>query len=60
MKAEQPPLVGSIEPRSGLAVTDQLIKIAYPVWDLSDGPIANGSADSNDIDLQEEVAEGGI
>jgi hypothetical protein len=44
----------------GLAVTDELIEIACPTWDLGDRPIADGGADRSDIHLQEEVAEGGI
>ena len=44
----------------GFAVTDQLIKIACPAWDLGDGPIPDSSADGSQIQLQEEVAEGGI
>ena len=41
-------------------ITDQLIEIACPTWDLSDRPITDGSADGSDIHLQEEVAKGGI
>ena len=44
----------------GLAITDQLIEIAWPAWNLSDRPITDGGADGSDIHLQEEVAEGGI
>ena len=40
----------------GLAVTDQLIKIACPIRDLSDAPIPDGGTDGNDIHLQEEGA----
>ena len=44
----------------GFAITDQLIEIICPTWDLSDRPVTNGSADGSDIHLQEEVAKGGI
>ena len=44
----------------GLAITDQLIEIACPTWDLGDGLIPDSSADGSHIHLQEEVAEGGI
>ena len=40
-----------------LTITDQLIKIDRASWDLGNGPIADGAADSNDIHLQEEVAD---
>ena len=43
-----------------LAVTDQLIEITCPTWDLGDGPIPDSGADGSHVHLQEEVAEGGI
>jgi hypothetical protein len=33
----------------GLAVTDQLIEIACPTGDLSDGPISDGGANGSDV-----------
>ena len=35
----------------GLAITDQLIEIACPAWDLGDGLIPDGAADSSHIHL---------
>jgi len=39
----------------GLAITDQLIEIACPTWNLSNRPITDGGTDGSDIHLQEEV-----
>jgi hypothetical protein len=33
------------------AVTDQLIEVACPAWDLGDGPIPDSAADSRHIHL---------
>ncbi len=44
----------------GLAVTDKLIEIGCPIWDLGDVLIADGGADGSHIHLLEEIAEGGI
>jgi hypothetical protein len=42
----------------GLAVTHQLIEIRYTTWDLGNSSVANGSAESRDVNLADEVAEG--
>ena len=41
-----------------LAVTDQLVEITRPTWDLGDGPIADRITESRHIHVLEEVAEG--
>ena len=41
-----------------LAVTHQLIKIRCTTWDLCHRPVANGSSESRQVNLAEEVAEG--
>ena len=43
-----------------LAVTDQLVEITRPTWDLGDGPVADRSTESRHIHVLEEVAEGRI
>jgi hypothetical protein len=55
MKAEPPPLVGSMEPPQGLAVTPRLVEIRCAAWDLCNDPATDCSAECRHLHLQEEV-----
>jgi hypothetical protein len=57
MNADPPPAVAQWNPKS-LAVTDHLVEINRPTWDLADGPVADRSTESRQIHVLEEVAEG--
>ena len=52
MKADPPPAVATIKPRSVLPS-----QISCATWDLGDGPDADSSTESGHIDVLEEVVE---